>query len=182
MKKILISCICLLLLLSFCACGSSGVDISKIESDETYPEGPGSLDTVYTNFEELAKASSLIAEVEIQDTYVVLLDGFPQTHSTTKVLDILVGTEASDVIEVIEEGGATEKGIAVVGVPVMEAGGKYILFLAGGDGVYYITGAFQGKFIERDGFAFQQKTEDVGLTNYSPISIDAFKELTRGIK
>jgi hypothetical protein len=85
------------------------------------------------------------------------------------------GLEKGAIIEIVEEGGNTNKGDAIVGVPVMKKGSKYILFLDILDGLYYPKGAFQGKFIEREGYVFQQATEGIKLDDYSPEPINEFK-------
>jgi hypothetical protein len=167
----------ILVLLTICSCSNGQTpDVAKIDQEETYPETPGSLEKVYATFAELEEDASLIAEVEIQSTEVVMLDEFPQTHSQAKVLAALKGDlQTGATIEIVEEGGDTDQGDAAVGVPAMRESSKYILFLDVLDGIYYIKGAFQGKFIEREGYVFQQATEDIKLDDYSPELIDEFK-------
>jgi len=38
------------------------------------------------------------------------------------------------------------------------------------------VGAFQGKFIVKEGYVFQQATEETKIKSYSPQSIDTFRE------
>lgn len=42
---------------------------------------------------------------------------------------------------------------------------------------YYICGAFQGRFIEREGYVFQQATEDVKLQKYAPLKLGDFEKM-----
>jgi hypothetical protein len=159
-----------------CSCsGGAAANVAQIDREETYPEAPVSPEKIYATFEEMKADAPLIAEVEITGTEAVMLDGFPQTYSTAKILTALKGDlKTGDIIEIVEEGGATDDGEAIVGVPVMKENAKYFLFLDVSDGRYYPVGAFQGKFIERDGYVFQQATEDIKLKDYSPKPADKF--------
>ena len=156
-------------------------DIAAIAAEETYPESPVALETIFTQLDDMIAYADSIAEVEVTDSDVILLDGFPQTHSAASVLTVLKGDmKSGDVIKVVEEGGTTEQGEAIAGVPVMKPGTKYILFLVHSDQQYYIAGAFQGKFIERSGYVFQQATSDARLTDYEPLSVEAFMSAVTG--
>jgi hypothetical protein len=156
-------------------------DIAAIDAEETYPESPVALEIIFTQLDNMIAYADSIAEVEVTDSDVILLDGFPQTHSTASVLTVMKGDmESGGVIEVVEEGGTTEQGEAIVGVPVMQPGEEYILFLLRSNEQYYIAGAFQGRFIERSGYVFQQATSDVKLTDYEPLSVEAFMKVAAG--
>lgn len=156
-------------------------DIASIDAEETYPQTPGSLLIVFTHLDEIIDYAEYIAEVEIIGSGVIMLDGFPQTHSAASVLTAIKGDiESGDVIEVVEEGGMTDQGEAVAGVPVMQPGQKYILFLQRTGDSYYIAGAYQGKFIERSGNVFQQATSDVKLADYKPLPVEEFMNVIAG--
>ena len=58
---------------------------------------------------------------------------------------------------------------------------SYILFLTEYNGSYYVCGAFQGRFIEREGYVFQQATEDTKLRGYTPISVEDFADSLTGL-
>ena len=107
----------------------------------------------------------------------VLLDGFPQTHTMMDVTSVLKGdVQVGDSIEVIEEGGID--GRLVCGIPQLSTDYDYYLMLLEYEGAYYVCGAFQGRFVERDGYVFQQATEDVKLTRtYSPLSAEEFESM-----
>lgn len=59
------------------------------------------------------------------------------------------------------------------GLPPLDKSNEYILFLFQDHGNTYICGAFQGRFIIREGYVFQQATEDVKLKNYSPTTVES---------
>jgi len=187
MKKII--CLIIVLIVSFCltACstgtpnlsnsGENIPDLEKLDQEETYPDGPGALEVIYRGMAELEEDADCIAEIEVQSSKAILLDEFPRTHSQAKVITVLKGDlKVDDIIEVIEEGGKTDKGDAIVGVPVMKTKTPYILCLHQDDDVYFVVGAFQGKFIEKEGYVFQQGTEETKINAYSPQKIDVFKE------
>ncbi|MCC8153559.1 MAG: hypothetical protein LIP01_04720 [Tannerellaceae bacterium] len=77
-----------------------------------------------------------------------------------------------DTLEVVEEGG--QEGKVMGGLPQLNGNNDYILFLTEYNGCYYICGAFQGRFIEREGYMFQQATEDTKLRSYTPVSVEDF--------
>ncbi len=85
-------------------------------------------------------------------------------------------------ITIIEEGSNS----TYWGVPPIEAGNHYMLFLVDSglpqyENSYCIAGAFQGKFIEREGYYFQQATEETKLpeSEYFPATLE---ELTQTLK
>ena len=187
MKKFICSIIVVVVGLCLMAC-STGMpnlsndientpDLEKLDQEETYPDGPGALEVTYRGMAELEEDADCIAEIKVQSSEVILLDGFPRTHSQAKVITVLKGDlKVDDIIKVIEEGGKTDKGDAIVGVPVLNAKSTYILYLHREDDAYFVVGAFQGKFIEKEGYVFQQGTDGTKINAYSPQEIDDFKE------
>lgn len=142
---------------------------------------PGTLEAIYRDIAGMAEDADCIAEVTVQSSVVMLLDGFPRTHSLAKVVTALKGgLKEGAVIEVIEEGGRTDKGEAVVGVPVMSTGSTYVLFLHQSDDAWFIVGAFQGRFIVKEGYVFQQATEETKIKPYSPQKLEDFRENIAG--
>ena len=181
-----------LLFLSSCS-GNTGIkssDIEAIDIEETYEDGPFSLDRTYSSIEELYTDSDLVIECRVESTEVVDVDGFPQTHSMVIIDDVLKGDNTEQTVIVMEEGGSSEKlGSALLSVPPLEAGQHLILFLVksempGFENHYYVTGAFQGKFIEREGYFFQQATSDVKLSHeaYYPMNHDDFINFIEHLK
>lgn len=186
-RRKMIVCFALAVILGIClaACSAgaqnqgseNAPDIANLDREETYPDVPGSLEVIYRDIAELERDADCIAEVTVQNSEVIPLDGFPRTHSQAKVVTALKGDlKTGDVIEVIEEGGRTDKGEAIAGVPVMDAGSTYILFLHRTDDAWFIVGAFQGKFIVKEGYVFQQATEETKIQSYSPQKIEDFRE------
>jgi len=175
MKKILLPLLCILLSCCFAACS---VSIENLDREETYPDFPGSLETIYTSMEQLAQDADIIAEVTVAAQEVVSLDGLPQTHSQVRIEKLFKGSAAeNDILAVIEEGCLTEVESVTLGVPPMAHDGKYILYLTEYNGNYYILGAFQGKFIVKEGYVFQQSTEEVKMKAYSPITVEDFRKM-----
>lgn len=64
------------------------------------------------------------------------------------------------------------------GIPQLSKDYDYYLMLIEYKGSYYVCGAFQGRFVEREGYVFQQATSDVKLSKtYSPVSSEAFETM-----
>lgn len=62
------------------------------------------------------------------------------------------------------------------GIPQLSSDNNYYLMLDDSNGIYYVCGAFQGRFIEREGYVYQQATEDIKQTfKYSPITSENFE-------
>ena len=152
--------------------------IKQINAEETYPSSMASLVQIFHSVEELYEDAELAVEVIVQGTEVILLDDLPQTLSTVRVVTALKGQPSGDTVIVREEGGVVDGRQQHWGVPPMEEGQHLILFLVdsglGNENEYCVLGAYQGKFIEREGYFFQQATEDVKLSDeaYSPQKID----------
>lgn len=66
-----------------------------------------------------------------------------------------------------KKGGSIDGQTYSIGVPVLAAGDTALLFLIdsglGNESEYCIVGAYQGKFIQREGYYFQQATAEVKL-------------------
>ncbi len=170
--------LCFLFLLGACQKNAPSTDlssdeISKLNDSETYPDVPGSLEKVFTSMDEIRADAQVIVEVEVMKSDIVPLDGMPQTHTKVKVSNVLKGNVAAgDTLNIVEEGGFNGKLIG--DIPKMQAGENYFLHLVEYKDNYYISGAFQGRFIVKEGYVFQQATEEIKLTSYQPLKVDAF--------
>ncbi len=169
-RVIIVPLICLMMLL--CACGRTSEmtdeKIDQINQEETYTSGMTSLAVIVDSMDELYEMAEAIADVQVLSTETVDVDGFPQTVSTVKVLNAYVGDmQEGDMIYIREEGGELNGSTYSVGVPTLQEEDHALLFLIdsglGNEDEYCIVGAYQGKFIEREGYYFQQATEDVKL-------------------
>lgn len=153
-------------------------EIERIDKEETYPEAPGQLETVYGEMSQLVDDATHIAEVEIMEQSIVYLDGFPQTHTIVQIVESYKGDIASDAkLTVIEEGGYGGK--VMGGIPQLSSESGYILFLIEYKDNYYVCGAYQGRFIINSGYVFQQATEDVKMRAYAPVEINEFRQIIR---
>ena len=187
MKKVFITFLFATLLLA-AACSNKtvveAVDIAAIDAEETYLEGSGTLEQVFSSLEELYKTADLVVDGTVSDGKTVMLAGFPQTHSVISVRSVLKGDPTLETVTIMEEGAvSSELGSAVIAVPPAEVGQHLLLFLVesqlpGFEENYYIAGAFQGKFIEREGFYFQQATVDTKLSEneYMPATLSELSE------
>ena len=177
MKKYLTLLLAILLLFAVVSCGGSKLsesELKKLAEEEIYPDFPGSLAVFYDSMEQLEQDAVTVVHVEIMEQEVILLDGFPQTHSTTKIKAVLKGNvTAGDEITVVEEG---EGETLFMGVPPMNASREYILYLKEHEGVYYPCGAFQGKFVIKEGYVFQQGAGDTYIKAYTPVTAEEFIE------
>lgn len=170
----------LVILVCITACGSKTEQINwieQIDAEETYPEVPGCLAVVYEDITDIMEDASVIAKCSVIEQEVVILDGYPQTHTTVNVENVMKGAVSEgDTLEVVEEGGRDGKVLG--GIPQLSSDFDYYLMLTEYKGVYYICGAFQGRFIEREGYVFQQATEDVKLSrSYTPVTSADFEAL-----
>ena len=158
-------------------------DLAKLDAEETYPQIPVALAVVYKSVEELANDAEYIAEIEVQSADV-LLRLPPLSLSNVEVITPLKGNiKADDIITVAEEGAmATEDREAViVGAPVLNMGNRYILFLNKYEDNYIVLGVYQGKFIEREGYVFQQSTDDIKTDAFAPVTIEEFMANVRSL-
>lgn len=191
MKKALSLTVLFLMLVSLAGCGAKNEPpavqsssagspedrIYVIDAEETYPAIPATLAVVYNSVKEIAFDADVIVKVSVKEQSVELLDGYPQTHTTVEVLRVLKGdADEGNLLEVVEEGGYDGK--VLCGIPQLSSEYHYYLMLTEYKGFYYICGAFQGRFVEREGYIFQQAAEDVKLFHsYSPMTGDDFESL-----
>ena len=179
MKKILVFFI-VMNMCFICSCNNSvSARIREIDMEEMYPDVPGELAILFRNLSEIVDEADVIVQVTSLGKKEELPGGFPQTHTNVRVEECMKGNlEKGSILEVIEEGG--HNGKVLGGIPQMQEGTSYFLFLYDdGGGKYYICGAFQGRFIIREGYVFQQATEEVKLKNYTPVTVKEFKKLIR---
>ncbi len=147
--------------------------IINIDAEETYPEVPGSLAKIYNSLLEIVNDADVIAYISVDSQSIKKLDGYPQIHTFVTIKDIYKGDLSDgDVMEVIEESG--REGTVLGGIPLLNSKYEYILFLTEYNGSYYPVGAYQGRFILREGYLFQQAAKDVKLESYSPLSFSDF--------
>ena len=158
-------------------------DLAKIDGEETYPQIPIALAVVYNSVEELVNDAEFIVEIEVQSADV-LLRMPPLSLSNVKVITPLKGNlKADDVITVAEEGAmaAEDREAFIVGAPVLNMGNRYVLFLNKYEDNYIILGVYQGKFIEREGYVFQQSTDDIKTDAFYPVTIEEFMANVRSL-
>lgn len=178
MKKSLLFVSLIVFSLLISSCGAKEISIEElvlqIDKEETYESSPASLAIVYGSIEEIESDADLIVKCSLNEQKIVSLDGFPQTHSYVIVEDVYKGDiSVGSLIEIIEEGGYNGKVLA--GIPLISNTNNYFLMLKEYKNAYYICGAFQGRFIEREGYVFQQATADVKLADtYSPLTTEVF--------
>lgn len=181
MKRAWILCVLSLVILT--GCGSSvgqngaSVDIEAIDREETYPDGPFSLSDHYSSVEELYEAADLVIAGVVTGVEAATGEGTGQTHSEVTVRAVLKGTEPGESVTIMEYG---------LGVPAVSEGEEVILFLVESSwdaypDRYYIVGAFQGKFLLREGYYFQQATESVKLSleQYYPKNYEEFLKILK---
>jgi len=150
--------------------------IIKIDAEETYPETPGELQTTYKSIKDIASDSDDIVKVNILGHRIEMLGGYPQLHTMVQVQSIAKGNlKTGDEIEIVEEGGGD--GEVLGGIPYLKDEVSYVLFLTEYNQKYYIVGAYQGRFIEREGHLFQQASTGVKLRDYTPIKTDEFLKM-----
>lgn len=182
LKRLAVLLLSLTLLLASCSAGKpSTAELSRIDAEETYPNGMYSLVVTYDSLEELYASSVAVVSCRVSAGDVVDLDGIPQTHSTLQIDQVIKGTVPEQIL-LIEEGSAA----SYFGVPPVTPGSSYVLFLVDSglpqyENSYCVAGAFQGKFIEREGYYFQQATQETKLpeSEYFPVPLE---ELTQTLK
>lgn len=185
MKRIAGFLLSFALLFSCAGCAGGGSDLDRLDQEETYDNAPVALAEQFTTLSQLWDAAEQVVVCTVEETECQLPDNFPRTCSTVWVERRLKGQGAERLL-VMEEGGRAENGQLVYpAVPPMEKGNRYLLFLvdsALGES-WCVAGAFQGKFICREGYCFQQATEETKLTReeYTPMKLDAFAELLEGM-
>lgn len=176
MKQLYRVCAVILVLLLLPGCGAQGLsarEIAAIDAEETYPASMVCLE-IYSSLDELYAAADVVVEVAVRES-TAGQRGYTQTTSQVEVLRVLAGDCAvGDILSVTEEGGTTTMGQFIyLGVPPMEPDGQYLLFLTAQDekGRRFVKGAYQGKFVLREGYYFQQATQEVKLSaeEYTPV-------------
>ncbi len=187
-KKLLIMTCLLVLSLSGC---NSASKIDSINREETYESGMAALALVVESMDELYDLAEAVVEVDITNTvYGELEDVYVYTSSTAQVTAAYKGElSAGDVITIFEGGGVMD-GVEVYygGVPTLKVGQHLLLFLVdsgrGNSLEYCIVGAYQGKFIQREGYYFQQATESVKLTadEYYPQDEEGMQRLLTSLE
>ena len=196
MRKYSLIFLTIILVIILCACSwneekiiSDGTDdivlsdeeIAILDAEETFEEGHGELAIEYQSMDDMVNDADLIAEITADELQVVYNEfNLPKTHTSVVLNHVIRKENAVNVtkgqkITVIEEGGTD--GFLQGGIPQMEKGTEYILFLQEYENNYYICGAFQGRFILKSGYAFQQGWERVKLKEYYPLQREAFIEL-----
>lgn len=175
MKKFIAVVLALVCVLGLIGCNQKDPQqlISKIDSEETYPTVPGSLEVIYKNMSELVADADMIVRISVDTQSVEVLDGYNQVHTSATINNIFKGDqEIGNSVKIIEEAG--QEGTVLGGIPVLNSDHEYILFLSEYNGNYYPCGAYQGRFVLREGYLFQQATEDVKLSDYSPMTVETF--------
>lgn len=152
------------------------IEIHEIEKSETYPASRGSLAKVHTSIMSIIDNTDEIIFCEVIKARNVEYAEFPMTISSVKVTRSIKGqVSIGSIINVAEMGGElTGKGKFVLDVPVMTVGNNYCLFVFKDNDLYRIVGAFQGKFVIKSGYIFQQATIDTKLKDYEPLSENYF--------
>lgn len=175
-----------LLFLAVCLLGASSCSAGKgelteaeilaLNEEETYEEDRLFCYTnLFSSVSELYDASELVVECRVDASETLTLEGYPQQYSTVTVGAVLQGAaEEGSSLVILEEASP---------VPRLEEGQHLILFLnecdsAWYDQLYCISGG-QGKFIEREGYYFQQAhhTVKLPLEEYYPQTLSGFTGL-----
>jgi hypothetical protein len=156
----------ILLSLSAGACNTNIQQTTGTESSTTTNQSiltvSGSVAGYYANMEELSGAADLIAYgeidgvIEVQEYIMAQTDREDILYYTTdfnfSISQVLKGDEKEEAI--IHQLGAAGK-MVVTEDPLFEQGEKYVLFLHKTEsGVYYVLGAYQGRFKVVDGKVF----------------------------
>ena len=182
--KIYIFILVIMLVTSFVACSTEQIieknvsedTIKRINAEETYPEVPGELQIIYDNITNIILDANDIVKIKVLEQGIDILDGYPQTNTVAEICYVSKGNlKVGDKITIVEEGGINGKVLG--GMPQLNNKSDYVLFLTEYNGKYYILGAFQGRFIEREGYLFQQATIDVKLSDYKPITTEGFLKM-----
>lgn len=148
--------------------------VEEIDAAETYPDFPGTLAVIYDDLAALTADADAIVRIAVEDQSTQMPDGYAQVHTFVTVQEVYKGAlDAGARIEVVEEGGG--EGKVIGGIPCLNDAQEYVLFLTAYEDCYFICGAFQGRFIVREGYAFQQAVEGVKLSDYTPLPLVDFE-------
>lgn len=178
------------LLLASCATGTratmrsepvtlSADRLAAIKNEEIYPDAPIELVRFYHDVQELYDDATIVIQgtldhIERKGTG---FDGGLSTqeefiYSTFNVEEAIKGSiEKGDQVTVRDVGSGD---YVVGGVPLYDEDHSYILFLLESEGEHFVVGAFQGRFVIREGYAFQQTIEPAQLADYTPLKADEF--------
>lgn len=148
--------------------------IEQIRDEEIYPDAPVSLVKHYQALSELYDDATIIIRGVLDDIErekVTIDDNLPANeefiYSTFIVEEAIKGSiEKGDQVTV-RDIGMDE--YVVGGIPLYDEDHSYILFLLESEGTNHVVGAFQGRFVIREGYAFQQTTEYAQLADYTPL-------------
>lgn len=150
------------------------VDPAELAMLETYPETPIELETIYDHLDDMAADAECIALVEVKRCWTEYeeneLPGWPaweEYYAELKIKEVYKGEERPGRVIKLHESPSK----------LLSEGKKYVLFMDRNEDVYFICGVFQGKFTVIDGYVVQHRSEDVGLEDYTPVSLNEFKQL-----
>lgn len=180
MRRKIFFFVILLCLIAFVGCSYPMEEldrISEIDLEETYPEIPMDLEVVYEDLEEIVDDATAIVQVMVRDvSHSVLLQTPPLKETKVSIVEVYKGdlVAGKDMyIYEVDQGNETVLG----GIPYMNNRERFFLFLDSYEEKYYVCGAFQGRFIIREDYVFQQATEDYKLNSYTPVTVQEFEEL-----
>ncbi len=154
----------------------SDAQIARLDAEELYPDAPITLETIYNSLAEIREDADAILEVKVSSPELVFRNSDIWTNTEVEIQTVLKGPfDAGAKIRVYESGAHAGK--VTGGLPQMTPGECYFLFLDEIDSKYYICGAFQGRFIVKENYVFQQAIEHIKLANYQPQPREAFIEM-----
>ncbi|MDR0917588.1 MAG: hypothetical protein LBN02_10445 [Oscillospiraceae bacterium] len=192
MKKLFTTALCLLLALSLFACKSTpsavGLSAAQLralaEEEVQYAGTTGTMYDIYrfNSLQDIAifDETALIIYAEVVNAEVIgdfsergiSTDNYPRARTTVSTIASMKGGAAVGDTFVINEWSGDE--YVFGGIPFMTVGNRYILFLSQDfDGLRGIIGAF-GRFIEKQGYMFQQTAEEWRIPTYSPLTTEQF--------
>lgn len=155
--------------------------VEALSKGEIYPDVSAELEVIYDSLSSLEKDSTHIVRVKIEGHEVVDPNRYPETYSKATTLESIKGEMTrGQGITTVEAGGYGKHTLGEI--PVMSTSDEYVLFLIEYKGYYYVTGAFQGRFILKDGYAVQQGSESAHLKDYVPQPQERLIEKIRSMK
>ena len=154
--------------------------IEQIKSEEIREEAPISWTRYYDNLEQLTEDSTLViygrleqsTEEPIEDDSIYAGNN-AFVDSRFQIEEIIYGDAPNDDTITIRDLSSGDHLLG--GVPFYEDDANYILFLIKEEGHHHILGAYQGRFVIREGHVFQQTLEDIQLEDYQPLVYEDFK-------
>ena len=156
----------------------------ELSSEENYSGIAGELAVYYEKMSDMTADADCIALVEVLGRRIDMGEtGWtvdPMTYTRIRLKTVYKGEEnVGDTFEVIEMGGFDEKHL-LGDFPQLSEDSEYVLFMLHSEGNHYICGAFQGRFIIREGYAVQQTMDNVRLLDYTPVKLEEFVKLIEG--